>query len=79
MRMSGSRRLILNTNMWTEMKCEKADSRRIRFTGQDFDTGQIRIFLVTVSAYYVYCHIQEEVYILVLWRLIDFHFKSDYR
>ena len=49
MRMSGSRRLILNTNMWTEMKCEKADSKRVRFTGQDIETGQIRIFLVTVS------------------------------
>ena len=35
------------------MKCEKADSRRVRFTGQDFDTGQIRIFLVTVSGYCV--------------------------
>jgi hypothetical protein len=47
MRMSGSRRVILNTNMWTEMKCERADSKRVRFTGQDIDTGQIRIFLVT--------------------------------
>ena len=31
------------------MKCERADSKRVRFTGQDIDTGQIRIFLVTVS------------------------------
>lgn len=49
MRMAGSRRLLLNSNMWTEMSCEKVNAKSIRFTGQDVDSGSIRIFLIKVS------------------------------
>lgn len=49
MRMAGSRRLLLNSNMWTEMSCEKVNAKSIRFTGQDVDSGSIRIFLIKVG------------------------------
>ena len=49
MRMAGSRRLLLNSNMWTEMSCEKVNAKSIRFTGQDIDSDSIRIFLIKVT------------------------------
>ena len=51
MRMAGSRRLLLNSNMWTEMSCEKVNAKSIRFTGQDIDSGSIRIFLIKVTVF----------------------------
>ena len=31
------------------MSCEKVNAKSIRFTGQDIDSGSIRIFLIKVT------------------------------
>lgn len=47
MRASGSYRVLFNTHLWAEMKCEKANQKSIRITAQDRES--ISVFLITVS------------------------------
>ena len=47
MRASGSYRVLFNTHLWAEMKCERANQKSIRITAQDRD--DIAVFLITVS------------------------------
>ena len=47
MRASGSYRVLFNTHLWAEMKCERANQKSIRITAQDRDS--IAVFLITVS------------------------------
>ena len=47
MRASGSYRVLFNTHLWAEMKCEKANQKTIRITAQDGE--DIAVFLLTVS------------------------------
>lgn len=49
MRASGSYRVLFNTHLWAEMKCEKANQKSIRITAQDRES--ISVFLITVSIY----------------------------
>ena len=48
MRASGSYRVLFNTHLWAEMKCERANQKSIRITAQDRDS--IAVFLITVSS-----------------------------
>ncbi|CAI8026227.1 Ran-binding protein 3 [Geodia barretti] len=45
MRASGSYRVLFNTHLWAEMKCERANQKSIRITAQDRD--DIAVFLIT--------------------------------
>nr|CAG4637814.1 EOG090X078K [Chydorus sphaericus] len=47
MRTKGSRRVILNTNVWAEMIIEKTGTKSIRLTGMD--DVQVRVFLLQAS------------------------------
>ena len=49
MRASGSYRVLFNTHLWAEMKCERANQKSIRITAQD-NRESIAVFLITVSA-----------------------------
>ena len=46
MRATGSLRVLLNTHLWAQMKCEQATPKNIRITAQDED--KIGIFLIVV-------------------------------
>ena len=48
MRASGSLRLLLNTRLWAEMKCEKADPKSLRVTAQD-GSGGVGVYLLRVG------------------------------
>ncbi len=47
MRASGSYRVLLNTHLWAQMKCERANQKSVRITAQHED--QVAVFLITVS------------------------------
>jgi len=47
MRTVGSLRVILNTKLWADMICEKADEKKVRISA--FDEGEVKIFLVSTS------------------------------
>lgn len=48
MRASGSLRLLLNTRLWSDMKCEKADPKSLRITAQD-GSGGVGVYLLQVG------------------------------
>lgn len=45
MRASGSYRVLLNTHLWAQMKCDRANQKSIRITAQD-PQGLISVFLI---------------------------------
>ena len=47
MRASGSYRVLLNTCLWADMKCDRANQKSIRMAAQDGD--KISVFLITVG------------------------------
>jgi len=47
MRASGSYRVLLNTHLWAQMKCDRANQKNIRITAQSTD-GKISVFLIMV-------------------------------
>jgi len=48
MRTVGSLRVILNTKLWADMICEKADEKKVRISA--FDEGDVKIFLLATSS-----------------------------
>ena len=48
MRAIGSLRVLLNTHLWAQMKCERASPKNIRITAQD--DGRIGVFLIVVCS-----------------------------
>ena len=48
MRASGSYRVLLNTHLWAQMKCDRANQKSIRITAQSTE-GKISVFLMMVS------------------------------
>ena len=50
MRTVGSRKVCLNTHLWSTMKCEKANKRSIRITAQE-EEGGFGVYLIKVSLY----------------------------
>lgn len=50
MRTSGSYRLLLNTHLWAQMKCDRANQKSIRITAQHGDHGEVGVFLIMGSA-----------------------------
>ena len=49
MRASGSYRLLLNTHLWAQMKCDRANQKSIRITAQTGGDGKISVFLIMVG------------------------------
>ena len=49
MRASGSYRLLLNTHLWAQMKCDRANQKSIRITAQTGSDGKISVFLIMVG------------------------------
>ena len=50
MRASGTYRVLLNTHLWSQMSCERANQKSIRITAQHVNsTDDIGVYLVTVS------------------------------
>lgn len=47
MRTVGSLRVILNTKLWADMICEKADEKKVRISA--FEEGEVKIFLIACS------------------------------
>jgi len=47
MRTVGSLRVILNTKLWPDMVCEKADEKKVRISA--FDEGVVKVFLINTS------------------------------
>ena len=50
MRASGSYRLLLNTHLWAQMKCDRANQKSIRITAQTGSDGKISVFLIMVGS-----------------------------
>ena len=48
MRASGSYRLLLNTHLWAQMKCDRANQKSIRITAQTGSDGNISVFFIMV-------------------------------
>ena len=48
MRISGSYHVLLNTHLWAQMKCSRANQKNIRITAQS-PQGTISVFLITVG------------------------------
>jgi len=49
MRTVGSLRVILNTKLWADMICAKADEKKVRISA--FEDGEVKIFLIASSEY----------------------------
>ena len=47
MRAIGSYRVLLNTHLWSKMKCEKANQRTIRITAQE-NEGGFGVYIIKV-------------------------------
>lgn len=47
MRTVGSLRVVLNTKLWADMICEKADEKKVRISA--FEEGEVKIFLIATS------------------------------
>lgn len=48
MRTAGSYRVLLNTHLWAQMKCDRANQKSIRITAQHED--EVAVFLIMVSS-----------------------------
>jgi len=50
MRASGTYRVLLNTHLWAQMSCDRANQKSIRITAQHVSsTEEIGVYLITVS------------------------------
>lgn len=47
MRTSGNMRVVLNTKLWADMICEKANEKSVRISA--LDEGEVKIFLISCS------------------------------
>ncbi|XP_064386021.1 ran-binding protein 3-like [Halichondria panicea] len=51
MRASGTHRVLLNTHLWSQMSCEKANQKNLRITAQHLNsTEDIGVYLITGAA-----------------------------
>lgn len=50
MRTLGSYHVLLNTHLWAQMKCERANQKSIRITAQHGSDGNVSVFLIMGAA-----------------------------